>query len=185
MRGFPDQAFRSVRLDDLKSPENVTAERWTRRDLNPSNREGAALRTRDNLRSPETVSKERWTRRDLNPWPSRCKRDDLPLIYEPLLSYLRHTIFPSIPYSCYCWLGEKWGVLKENRFASGKKRLPGFLSLSPVSFLYDLHDMGKYRGTCRDHCGNNSYDGDNNAGIFKRTFDRCGLSRHDRYDDRH
>ena len=25
----------------------------------------------------------RWTRRDLNPWPSRCKRDDLPLIYEP------------------------------------------------------------------------------------------------------
>lgn len=27
--------------------------------------------------------KTRWTRRDLNPWPSRCKRDDLPLIYEP------------------------------------------------------------------------------------------------------
>ena len=26
---------------------------------------------------------ERWTRRDLNPWPLRCKRSDLPLIYEP------------------------------------------------------------------------------------------------------
>ena len=26
---------------------------------------------------------DEWTRRDLNPWPSRCKRDDLPLIYEP------------------------------------------------------------------------------------------------------
>ena len=34
------------------------------------------------------IPKERWTRRDLNPWPSRCKRDDLPLIYEPFASVL-------------------------------------------------------------------------------------------------
>ena len=31
----------------------------------------------------EEPEKQRWTRRDSNPWPSRCKRDDLPLIYEP------------------------------------------------------------------------------------------------------
>ena len=30
-----------------------------------------------------TIKEKQWTRRDLNPWPSRCKRDDLPLIYEP------------------------------------------------------------------------------------------------------
>src|SRR5512145_2925403 len=35
------------------------------------------------LRSWKNVLKREWTRRDLNPWPSRCKRDDLPLIYEP------------------------------------------------------------------------------------------------------
>ena len=38
----------------------------------------------------------------MNPWPSRCKRDDLPLIYEPGCIALRHTIFQRIPYSCYC-----------------------------------------------------------------------------------
>ena len=52
-------------------------------DLNPLNREGTALRTRKDLTVLKNVTRKGWTRRDLNPWPSRCKRDDLPLIYEP------------------------------------------------------------------------------------------------------
>jgi hypothetical protein len=54
--------------------------------LNPGNEKGGMteLRTRHDLAVMEKQCRQKqWTRRDLNPWPSRCKRDDLPLIYEP------------------------------------------------------------------------------------------------------
>ena len=56
-----------------------------RRFFDPYQRDLAVLK--------KWFDEKEWTRRDLNPWPSRCKRDDLPLIYEPACTCLCGILF--------------------------------------------------------------------------------------------
>ncbi len=54
-------------------------------DTGVIDREGSTLEPGATLFVPEGVAL--WTRRDLNPRPLRCERNDLPLIYEPVVLY--------------------------------------------------------------------------------------------------
>ena len=71
---------------------------WTRRDSNPSFRGAPALDPEATFGHHLFFLKTEWTRRDSNPWPSRCKRDDLPLIYEPFKHIRKCALFCSSPY---------------------------------------------------------------------------------------